>query len=171
MKTDKYILETARTKIRPLSPDDAEHFYSLNQDPEVLKYTGDDPFETVNAAKEFLKQYDQYEKYGLGRWAVISKENGEFLGWCGLKYTPETNEYDLGYRFYKKYWNRGYATETSQAFIDYGLNTLKLDEIVGRAMAANAASVRVLQKIGMEFFKAFDFEGHPGVIYSIKRRA
>ncbi|MCB0472179.1 MAG: GNAT family N-acetyltransferase, partial [Flavobacteriaceae bacterium] len=75
MKTDKYILETARTKIRPLSPDDAEHFYSLNQDPEVLKYTGDDPFETVNAAKEFLQQYDQYEKYGLGRWAVISKEN------------------------------------------------------------------------------------------------
>ncbi|MBN2639504.1 MAG: GNAT family N-acetyltransferase [Bacteroidales bacterium] len=164
-----HILETERTKIRPLTPNDAEHFYLLNMDPEVLKYTGDDPFETVAAAKEFLEQYDQYEKYGVGRWAVINKENEAFLGWCGLKYSQESKEYDIGFRFYRKYWNMGYATETSKAFIDYGLNTLKLDEIVGRAMTANVASVRVLQKIGMDYYKAFDFEGHHGVIYTVKR--
>lgn len=171
MKTDIYILETERTKIRPLTPKDAEHFYMLNQDPEVLKYTGDDPFETIEAAREFLEQYDQYEKYGIGRWAVINKENEEFLGWCGLKYSPETNEYDIGFRFHKKYWNNGYATETSKAFIDFGLNTLKLNEIIGRVMSDNVASVRVLQKIGMDFYKAFDFEGHNGVIYIIKRQS
>ena len=170
MKSDIYILETKRTKIRPLTPEDAEHFHMLNQDPEVLRYTGDDPFKNVDAARAFLKQYDQYEKYGLGRMAVIDKKTQDFLGWCGLKYSPETREYDIGYRFYRKYWNMGYATETSRAFIDYGLNTLKLDEIVGRAMTDNAASIRVLQKTGMVFLKAFDFEGHHGVIYTIKRQ-
>lgn len=140
----------------------------LNQDPEVIKYTGDVPFKNIDAAREFLEKYDQYEKYGMGRMAVIEKETHEFLGWCGLKYAPDLCEYDIGFRFFKKYWNKGYATETSKAFIDYGFNTLKLNEIVGRAVLENTASVRVLQKIGMLFSKPFDFEGHKGVIYSIK---
>ena len=43
-----------------------------------------------------------YEKYDFGRWAVIDKENDAFLGWCGLKFTPELAEYDIGFRFFKK---------------------------------------------------------------------
>jgi RimJ/RimL family protein N-acetyltransferase len=168
MDIQTYIIETKRTKIRPLTPKDAEHFYMLNQDPEVLKYTGDVPFKNIDAAREFLEKYDQYEKYGVGRMAVIDKETHEFLGWCGLKYSPNLDEYDIGFRFFKKYWNKGYATETSEAFIDYGFNALKLNEIVGRAMVENIASVKVLQKIGMILSKTFDFEGHKGVIYSIK---
>lgn len=165
-----YILETARTKIRPLTPEDAEHFYNLNQDPEVLKHTGDDPFNTIADARIFLEHYDQFEKYGVGRMAIIHKDTLNFLGWCGLKYSADSDQYDIGYRFFKKYWNQGYATETSRTFIDFGLNTLKVNEIIGRAMADNAASVRVLEKLGMSFLKTFDFEGRNGVIYTIKKQ-
>ena len=168
MKTDRYILETERTKIRPLTPKDAEHFYMLNQDPEVLKYTGDNPFETVEAAKEFLVQYDQYEKYGVGRWAVINKENEEFLGWCGLKFTEKLNEYDIGFRFFRKHWNNGYATESAKACVELGLNKFKFPEIIGRAMKDNLASIRVLEKIGLVYDRNFDFEGYEGVIYKTK---
>jgi len=168
MKTDRYILETERTKIRPLTPKDAEHFYMLNQDPEVLKYTGDNPFETVEAAKEFLVQYDQYEKYGVGRWAVINKENEEFLGWCGLKFTEKLNEYDIGFRFFRKHWNNGYATESAKACVELGLNKFKFPEIIGRAMKDNLASIRVLEKIGLVYDRDFDFEGYEGVIYKTK---
>jgi len=168
MKTDRYILETERTKIRPLTPKDAEHFYMLNQDPEVLKYTGDNPFETVEAAKEFLVQYDQYEKYGIGRWAVINKENEEFLGWCGLKFTEKLNEYDIGFRFFRKHWNNGYATESAKACVELGLNKFKFPEIIARAMKDNLASIRVLEKIGLVYDRDFDFEGYEGVIYKTK---
>jgi len=168
MKTDRYILETERTKIRPLTPKDAEHFYMLNQDPEVLKYTGDNPFETVEAAKEFLVQYDQYEKYGVGRWAVINKENEEFLGWCGLKFTEKLNEYDIGFRFFRKHWNKGYATESAKACVELGLNKFKFPEIIGRVMKDNLASIRVLEKIGLVYDRNFDFEGYKGVIYKTK---
>lgn len=159
------ILTTKRLKLRQLTPADAENFYLLNADPEVIRYTGDDAFATIEATKQFLEGYDHYEKYGFGRWAVIRKEDNEFLGWCGLKYTPQTDDYDIGFRFFKKYWNQGYATEAAKACLDYGLNNLRIKTIIGRAMKANTASVKVLEKIGMTYWKPMDFHGGEGVVY------
>ncbi|MFI1771442.1 GNAT family N-acetyltransferase [Thalassobellus citreus] len=122
----------------------------------------------MNSSKLFLENYDHYKKFGLGRWAVINKENNEFLGWCGLKFSEELNEYDIGFRFFKKHWNKGYATESAKSCVEYGLNKLKLHEIVGRAMTENKASIRVLEKIGLEYNRDFDFEGNKGVIYKTK---
>ncbi len=99
-----------------------------------------------------------------------SQKGACFLGWCGLKYTEQLGEYDIGFRFYKKYWNRGYATETALACLEAGFNRFNISEILGRAMKDNKASVRVLEKIGMEYDMEFDFEGHPGVIYKMKKR-
>jgi ribosomal-protein-alanine N-acetyltransferase len=162
------ILQTQRLLLRELTPADAESFYLLNSDPEVLQYTGDEPFKDTEAAKEFLESYSHYKEYGFGRWAVINKADGAFLGWCGLKYTPESNEYDIGFRFFKKCWNMGYATESATACLDYGFNRLGMNTIVGRAMKANTASVKVLEKIGMSYWKPMDFHGGEGVVYSIK---
>lgn len=164
----KEIIETERLFLRELNVNDAESFYRLNLDKDVLKYTGDEPFENIENSKEFLEKYNHYEKYGFGRWAVINKENGKFLGWCGLKFTEIRNEYDIGFRFFKKYWNKGYATESAKSCIDYGINKLQLTEILGRAMRENQASIRVLEKIGLEYNRDFDFEGNKGVIYKTK---
>ena len=95
------IAETDRLYLREMTPADAQSAYALNLDPEVVQYTGDVAFESVEAAEKFLINYDHYKKYGFGRWAVIQKSNGEFLGWCGLKYHEDTKEFDLGYRFFK----------------------------------------------------------------------
>lgn len=161
-------ITTDRLHLRNLSTADAESFYLLNEDPEVLKYTGDSPFKDSAAAREFLEGYDHYQKYGFGRWAVIRVEDNEFLGWCGIKYTPETNEYDIGFRFFKQYWGNGYATEAAKASIEYGFDILKIKTIIGRAMKSNNQSIRVLEKIGLIYNCEFDFEGKPGVIYKIE---
>lgn len=164
------IIETERTFLRPLTVDDAGNFYRLNLDDEVVKYTGDDPFEDVASARRFLEAYDQFEKYGVGRWAVIDNAENTFIGWCGLKYSPDMDEYDIGFRFFRKYWNKGYASETAKACIAYGFRELKLNRIVGRAMKGNVASVKVLEKIGLTFLKPFNFdEQHEGVIYEITK--
>ena len=161
----KYIIETERLYLRELNVKDAVSFYNLNLDEDVLKFTGDKPFKSIKSSKKFLENYDQYSKYGIGRWAVINKNNQEFLGWCGLKFTEKNKEYDIGFRFFKKHWNKGYATESAQSCIDYGLNKLKLKEIIGRAMKENQASIQVLKKIGLKYYRDFDFEGNAGVIY------
>ena len=159
------ILETPRLLLREFQEEDAPFFYELNEDPEVVRYTGDPPFDSVESARFFLRSYDQYEKYGYGRWAVLLKPNNEWIGWCGLKHQPELGETDIGFRFFRRYWGQGYATESARACLDYGFNTLGLKRVVGRAMKDNKASIRVLEKIGLEFWKEFDFEAHPGLLY------
>ena len=164
-------LETTRTYLRQLTMEDAQDFYHLNLDPEVVKYTGDKPFGSEEEAREFLSNYDQYKKYGVGRYAVIVKHTKQFIGWCGLKYSDELDQYDIGFKFYKEYWNQGFATETARKCIEFGFNKVGLSEIVGRAMKENKASTRVFEKIGMTFCKNFDFDGKVGVIYCVTKES
>lgn len=161
------ITETPRLYLREITVDDAENAYLLNLDPEVVKYTGDDPFESIEEARKFLAAYTHYQKYGFGRWGVIEKQSNEFLGWCGLKYEEQLDEFDIGFRFFKKHWNKGYATEAAKACLELGFTKFKMKTIVGRAMHANKASIAVLQKIGLSYWKDFDFDEHPGIIYKL----
>ena len=147
----KWILETQRLKLREFVPDDDVHFFNLNSDPQVILYTGDKAFETVADARTFLENYSSYQEQGYGRWAMISKVDGDFIGWCGLKMYE--GQVDLGYRLFRKYWNHGYASEAAKACLDYGFNELTMDRIIARAARANIASIRVLEKIGMQFEK------------------
>ena len=163
----KIILETARLFLREITPEDAQFAYDLNLDPDVIRYTGDSAFTSVSDARSFLEKYDHYTKYGFGRWAVADKNSHELLGWCGLKYTPENDEHDVGYRFFKRNWNRGYATESAKACVDYGFTSLGLQTIVGRAMRENLASIKVLQKAGLHYWKDDKCGGEDGVIYRI----
>lgn len=166
----KEILTTNRLFLRELHPDDAEHFYRLNLNPNVIKYTGDTAFKNTAAARKFLENYQDYAINGFGRWAVIDKFNNEFLGWCGLKHDKITNETDIGFRFFEELWNNGYATESAKACLNYGFEKLHLKAIVGRAMMENAASIKVLQKIGLTFDTVFDFDSsNKGVIYKIEK--
>ncbi|MEK7224059.1 MAG: GNAT family N-acetyltransferase, partial [Bacteroidota bacterium] len=102
-----------------------------------------------------------------GRWAVHSKPDKEFIGWCGLKARPARNEIDLGYRFIRAAWGRGYATEAAWACIQYGFEKLHLQRIIGRAMPDNKASLRVLEKCGMTYIGEEVVDGHPAKTYEM----
>ncbi len=166
---NKIILETPRLLLREFTPADAEICYLLNSDPEVIKYTGDAAFADVQEARRFLERYDQYRKFGVGRWAVFAKSDRQFLGWSGLKYSPDLDEYDIGFRFFRTHWNKGYATESATACIKMGFEQLNLQMIVGRAMKANTASIKVLQKIGLRYWKDDACGDADGVIYKIEK--
>lgn len=162
------IITTNRLYLRQFTPNDAIHFYTMNLDNEVMQYTGDIPFESVEAAKTFLENYNPYEKYGMGRWAVCLKENDDVLGWCGLKFHPNKNYVEVGYRFYKRHWGKGYATESALASINYGFKTLKLKTIYAHAHIGNLASHRVLEKCGLTHFKNGTYDGMPAKLYKIE---
>jgi ribosomal-protein-alanine N-acetyltransferase len=162
-------LETERLVLRLWTGDDAQALWELNEDPEVLKYTGDTNFESVEAMREFLLQYAQYRNYKMGRLVVVLKATGELLGWCGLKYHEEEGYVDLGYRLFKKFWNFGYATEASRVCLDYGFNELGLERVVARADMENAASIRVMQKLGFRFYEKGIEEGRDSVVYEMHK--
>jgi [ribosomal protein S5]-alanine N-acetyltransferase len=154
------ILETERLLLRTFTPEDAPLIYNLNLDPEVIRYTLD-PIKDIKHAREVLEKIilPQYALYNHGRWAVITKKDKEFIGWSGLKARPELNEIDLGYRFIKSAWGKGYATESAYACIKYGFEKLNLPRIIGRALPGNLASMRVLEKCGMKYVGEQTVEG------------
>lgn len=162
------IFETERLVFRPFEPGEGQLIYSLNEDPEITRYTGD-PVRDLDHAEEILREVilPQYSLYNHGRWAVHTKPGMEFIGWCGLKYRPELDEIDLGYRFMKQAWGKGYATEAAMASIKYGFEQLGMKRIVGRAMPGNIASIKVLEKCGMKFIGEELVDGHPALTYEL----
>jgi ribosomal-protein-alanine N-acetyltransferase len=165
----KSIIETKRLHLREFSLNDAKDLFLLNSDPDVIKYTGDNHFKNLEEAQQLIINYDQYEKYKMGRLTVLLKETNEYLGWCGLKYHNESDEVDIGFRFFKKEWGKGYATEAAVACLKYGFETLKLKRIIGRVLKDNIASINVMKKIGMHFEREELLHGMQGFIYSIEK--
>ncbi|MBL7724318.1 MAG: GNAT family N-acetyltransferase [Chitinophagaceae bacterium] len=160
------ILETERLLLRTFTTEDARLIYELNREPDVTRFTGD-PITDIVHAQQVLEQVilPQYVLYNHGRWAVHTKQALEFIGWCGLKSRPERNEIDLGYRFLKSTWGKGYATEAAFACIKYGFEKLGLKRIVGRAMPGNIASLKVLEKCGMTYIGEDMVDDHPAKTY------
>jgi len=146
------IIETHRLKLFRFQPEEALYFYTLNLDKEVLKFTGDKPFADLKAAKDFIKCYTHYDIHGFGRWSVYNKLNGSWLGWCGLK-QHNTDMVDLGFRFLRSEWFKGYATEAATACLNYGFNTLDLPVIIARVASQNEKSLAVIKKLNMPFWK------------------
>jgi RimJ/RimL family protein N-acetyltransferase len=166
------VIETDRLLLRKFKEGDAPLLYELNLDPEVIRYTHD-PMTDVEHAGKVLDDVilPQYVLYDHGRWAVHLRSNLEFIGWCGLKYLRETNEVDIGYRFMKKFWDNGYATEAALACIEYGFNKLDLHRIVGRALPGNLSSIKVLEKCGMKYLHDEVMHGYLHKTYQLTNPA
>ena len=165
------VIETDRLLLRTFTMEDAPLIYDLNLDPDVIRYTGD-PIKDIEHARQILEQtiLPQYALYNHGRWAVHLKPGLDpiaigFIGWCGLKARPERDEIDLGYRFIKKAWGKGYATEAAFACLKYGFEKLNLKRIVGRAMPQNTGSIQVLEKCNMQYVGEEVVDDHPAITY------
>lgn len=153
------ILETKRLVLKNITLEDKENMFKMYANPEVQKYTGEPVTTSLEEMEEAIKERaHNYEKYGYGRWATFLKPQMQFVGWAGLAYLPEFDEIDLGYRFLPEFWGKGIATEVSFSILEYGFNTLQLSRIIAIAMKEHKASMRVMEKIGMQFEKFAPYE-------------
>ena len=154
---------TQNLQLRQWRPNDAHWLFRLNQDPEVVKYTGDSGFSSEAKALELIQTYPNYQRDGYGRWMVTDLSSNTPLGWCGLKKNPWG--IDLGFRFFREHWGKGIATKAARAALALG-ETFEVDPIIGRTLSSNTASSRVLEKVGMVQYDTLTFEDFIGQ-YSI----
>jgi RimJ/RimL family protein N-acetyltransferase len=146
-------IETERLILRPFMEEDAAAWLPLISLPEIIRYTGDTPACSVEEARELLfsRPLRDYEVYGYGRLAVVEKESGRLVGFCGFKYVIELGETDIGYRFLPDCWGKGYATESAAALMREGRRAQGIRRVVGTVHPDNPASGRVLEKLGLRF--------------------
>lgn len=162
-------LETPRLLMRKITVDDAPAMYELNSDPLVMRYTGEGAFKDMAAAEAFFAAYDPYSQFHCGRMTLVLKATGEVIGWCGLKYHPDKDETDLGYRLMRRHWGKGYATESSWAALADGFPRLDLTTVVANVHPDNPASRRVVEKLGFVHFEDREWGGDPWQIFRLDR--
>jgi RimJ/RimL family protein N-acetyltransferase len=86
-----------------------------------------------------------------GLWVVEWRDRPGFLGWCGLFPLEDSGLIEIGYRYFPAAWGRGVATEAGRSVLDHGFRVLGFDPIVAVAAQENAASRRVLEKLGLGY--------------------
>ena len=167
--------ETARFLLREILPEDLEGMFQLDADPAVHRYLGQKPLTHISQSADIIRKVrQQYQDYGIGRWAIIDKQTQAFIGWCGLKFVTEptndhTHFYDIGYRLIPAYWGMGIATETATEALRYGFEVMKLDTIFASAHGENLASNHILKKIGLRLRGTYLYEQLPCNWYGLDR--
>lgn len=164
------MIKTQRLILRPWCNEDLEPFAKLNGDPRVREFFPGilNKQESDAVSRLFL---ESIEKNGWGFWAAALSQTGEFIGFIGLQQVdtpfPFVPAVEIGWRLAFEHWGKGYATEGAQAALQYGFETLDLEEIVSFTPVNNRRSRNVMDKIGMHHDPADDFdhpkisEGHP----------
>lgn len=156
-------METSRLILREWCETDLAPFAKLNADPQVMQYfPGMLSYEQSAQMVDRIKTH--FDEYGFGLWAVEVKEDSQFAGFIGLA-IPQFTAYftpciEIGWRLAVPFWNQGYASEGAQAVLKFGFAECNLNEIVSFTSPANAASRRVMEKIGMTYIDNFD---HPAL--------
>lgn len=156
-------LETPRLILRQFTEDDIDNLIALDRDPEVMRHiNGGIPSSYEAIANKFLPYaMSYYERENLGFWAIVEKYSHEFIGWIFLRpegdfellqqlNLAEADAIELGYRLRKISWNKGYTTEASQELIKKTFSGSNIAKINAWALAENKASLRVMEKVGLQ---------------------
>lgn len=146
-------LQTERLLLRRWLPDDAQPYAEMCADPDVMRHiAGGSTLTPAQAAGQIERFEQHFDDVGYGLWAVETQADGTFVGFAGLArpfFLPEVMPaVELGWRFGRRHWGVGYATETGAAILRFGFDTLGLDRIIGIVNEANLASSRVMEKLG-----------------------
>lgn len=156
-------LLTERLVLRDVSEEDAKLLFDLDSDTEVMRYIGSRPADDAVWYRERIRKVylSQQEHPWHGVRMVHDRRSGEFLGWVfirpatGYKFAIEIgwtlpDEVEVGYRFRRSAWGRGIATEAATVLVRIALADPATTAVVACALAGNARSLRVLEKLGLE---------------------
>lgn len=157
----KYILETARLRLREFTLDDGEFIVDLMNSPGWLKFIGDRNVRTTGQAQKYLENgpIKAYQQNGFGLSMVERKDDDVPVGMCGILQRPTLDTPDIGFAFLPAFNGKGYALEIASAVMTYAQSNLGLSRIAAITLRENDRSIRLLEKLGMTYRSKFSFPG------------
>ena len=158
-------LATPSLDLRPFVDDDVEAMHRIYSDPVVMRYVATGPAADRGATERLLRDYAIHQRaHGYSFWGVVERTSGALIGDAGLYRTP-AGEVELGYTLGVPWWGRGYATQAARAWLDAAFGTLGIEEVIALAEPANGASLRVLEKVGMQCTGERSAFGRPHLVF------
>ena len=166
----RYVIPTARTRLRPVSMEDVGDLHRLWTGPQVRRFFWDDeviPHQRAGAAVR--EAVADFGRHGFGLWISERRRGGgDPRGFYGLRHLDDGPEVEILYGISPPEWGRGFATEVALAVLRYGFERAGLARVLGVADAGNLASRRVLEKISMTFQGYVVNEGRREARYEIR---
>ena len=164
------IIETARLYLRKLNLEDTSDLALVLSDQESMKHYPH-AFSHEEVKKWIERNIERYNNDGFGLWAVIRKEDDQFLGDCGITLQNIDGDIlpEIGFHIIKTYCNKGYASEAAEACKKYALEVLGFTSIYSYSEIGNKASQRVSAKIGLKRVKTFSQDGIEEVVYAYRK--
>lgn len=167
-------LATARLVLRAFAPGDGDDLHAMDGDDRVMRYLagglkGRTRAESDVTLERMIARAAAAPGYGLLH--ASRREDGSFVGGCGLFALPEGDGVEIAYRLRQACWGQGYATEMARAVLAHGFEALRLASVTGLAWPENVASQRVLQKIGMRAVGTAQHYGRQMHVYIAERAA
>ncbi|MGJ5675780.1 MAG: GNAT family N-acetyltransferase [Nostochopsis sp.] len=146
-------LETERLILRKLCMQDAVDMYEYALDPEIAALGLWLPFHSIeDSLKDLTEVIEGYDKGEIFVWAIELKSNSKMIGRIGLgDYSLKNARAELGYASNRKYWGQGLITEAVKQIIEFSFINLAMNRIQAVCLPENVASIRVLEKVGMQF--------------------
>jgi ribosomal-protein-alanine N-acetyltransferase len=164
------MLETARLQLAPWQPDDWLPLRPIATDPRVMRYISDGKPWPEERIREFVsRQIGHCDRLGYCLWKLLLKDTKEMIGFCGLQPLEGTAETEMGWWLAQEWWERGLATEAARTALHDGFERAGLARIVAVAVAANRASIHVMEKLGMKYEREAIHRGFEVVQYAVNR--
>ncbi|CAI9686604.1 GNAT family N-acetyltransferase [Elizabethkingia anophelis] len=149
------MIHTEQLILTEPNQDDFGRYFNINADPQNNLYNPGGPMKYEAAISNFENIIRHWQEHKFGVWSIAEKKNPKnVIGFGGLNYKKYANHLrlNLGYRFDKDFWGKGYATELAIMAIKFGFNELDKNEIYALVRPSNLSSIRVLEKSGLELF-------------------
>jgi RimJ/RimL family protein N-acetyltransferase len=150
MRLDTPTLHTARLSLRPLADADTDALFALHRNARVLRYWDAPPWRERVSAERFIAACGRMALEGSGaRVAIERVGDGAFVGWCGVsRWNPDFRSAAITVCLDDAFWRRGFATEAMTALLQWAFDTLDLNRVQAETDTRNAASARLLEKLG-----------------------
>jgi RimJ/RimL family protein N-acetyltransferase len=147
------VLETERLILRRFDLGDAEFILALVNEPSFIRYIGDKGVRTLEDARAYLLSgpIGSYQRMGFGLYLTLRKSDGVPIGMCGLLKRDTLPDVDIGFAFLPQFCRQGFALESAAAVVRYARTALGLSRLVAVTDPDNAASIRLLERLGLSF--------------------
>lgn len=158
------MIETERLRLREWRREDQEAFYRHLNTEGVMRWLGGvksrEHYDWV-VVHRFMRWQEQQ---GFTFWVVERKDDGEFLGFCGLKVaddagSPVEGELEIGWRLREDAWGKGYAKEAAAASLDFAFDYLGARRVVALTVEGNTQSWGLMERLGMTRRPDLDYDG------------
>jgi RimJ/RimL family protein N-acetyltransferase len=167
-------LRTPRLLLRPFRPEDEDALFGLWNGPDVRRYLWDDQAVSREVVREQIALSERdFRERGFGELVLsLAERPGEVIGFCGLRRIDEGADVELLYGLAREHWGSGLATEAARAVLHFGFEQVGLEDIFAGADFDNAASIRVMERLGMSYDgeRRVGPQALPAKYYRLRRR-